>query len=65
MADAAKKPATYENLLQVPAHQVAEIIRGQLVTYPRPGPRHALASTLLGDELVSPFGKGRGGPGAG
>jgi len=63
MADAAKKPARYEDLLQVPAHQVANIIRGQLVTYPRPSPRHALASTLLGDELVSPFGKGRGGPG--
>ena len=31
--------------------------------HPRPRPRHARTITSLGDELVSPFDKGRGGPG--
>ena len=57
------KPATYEDLLTVPAHLVAEIIAGTLYTQSRPSPRHARASSSLGDEIVSPFDKGRGGPG--
>lgn len=57
------QPATYEDLLQVPGHLVAEIIHGQLVTHPRPAPRHAVASSSLGVEVGGPFGKGRGGPG--
>jgi Uma2 family endonuclease len=63
MPSAAPKIATYEDLLQVPDHLVAEIIHGQLHTHPRPAPRHARASSSLGDELLSPFDKGRGGPG--
>lgn len=63
MGDPAIKGATYEDLLKVPGHLVAEIIHGQLRTHPRPAPRHAQALTSLGDELVSPFYKGRGGPG--
>ena len=59
----ATRAATYDDLLQVPENLVAEIIHGQLITHPRPAPRHAMASSALGDELVSPFGKGRGGPG--
>ena len=55
--------ATYQDVLDAPAHQVAEIINGTLYTHPRPAMPHALASSSLGDELVSPFGKGRGGPG--
>ena len=55
--------ATYQDVLDAPAHQVAEIINGMLYTHPRPSMPHALASSNLGDELVSPFGKGRGGPG--
>jgi len=55
--------ATYNDLLQVPEHLVAEILHGQLETHPRPSPRHAMASSALGGELVSPFGKGHGGPG--
>ena len=55
--------ATYQDVLDAPAHQVAEIINGTLYTHPRPAMPHALASSNLGDELVSPFGKGRGGPG--
>ena len=55
--------ATYQDVLDAPAHLVAEIINGTLHTHPRPASRHALATSNLGDELVSPFGKGRGGPG--
>ncbi len=55
--------ATYEELLKVPKHLVAEIINGRLVTHPRPSPKHTLAYSSLGDELVGPFQKGRGGPG--
>ena len=57
------RPATYEDLQRVPDHLVAEIIDGELYTTPRPALRHALAGSSLGDELVSPFQKGRGGPG--
>lgn len=63
MNDPAQRKATYDDLLQVPEHLVAEIINGRLVTHPRPRPRHAVTSSSLGDELVSPFAKGRGGPG--
>ena len=50
--------ATYQDVLDAPAHLVAEIINGTLHTHPRPASRHALATSNLGDELVSPFGKG-------
>lgn len=63
MNDPAHRKATYDDLLQVPEHLVAEIINGRLTTHPRPRPRHAQTSSSLGDELVSPFSKGRGGPG--
>ena len=55
--------ATYQDVLDAPAHQVAEIVNGTLYTHPRPAMPHALASSYLGDELTGPFGKGRGGPG--
>ena len=55
--------ATYQDVLDAPAHQVAEIVNGTLYTHPRPAMPHALASSHLGDELTGPFGKGRGGPG--
>lgn len=63
MAHPAEKKATYEDLLQVPDNLVAEIVGGQLHATPRPAPKHARASSSLGDELVSPYDKGRGGPG--
>ena len=55
--------ATYQDVLDAPAHQVAEIVGGTLYTQPRPAPPHAVASSYLGGELTGPFGKGRGGPG--
>jgi Uma2 family endonuclease len=58
-----KSPATYEDLLKVPDHLVAEIVDGELYTSPRPAPRHAHASSRLGGVLDAPFDRGRGGPG--
>ena len=55
--------ATYQDVLDAPAHRVAEIVGGTLYTQPRPTPPHAVASSYLGGELTGPFGKGRGGPG--
>ena len=63
MADPARRRATYEELLAVPEHLVAEIINGELVTSPRPAPRHARAASSLGGELHGPFDRGRNGPG--
>jgi Uma2 family endonuclease len=57
------RPATYEDLLRVPDHLVAEILDGELYTSPRPAPRHADASSGLGGALRGPFDRGRGGPG--
>jgi Uma2 family endonuclease len=63
MAGAAKKYATYEDLLTVPDTLVAEIIHGVLVTSPRPAVPHAVATSTLGIDLGSAFQRGRGGPG--
>ena len=63
MGEPAKRRATYADLEAVPPHLVAEIIDGELVTHPRPSPRHAATTSSLTDELSGPFQKGRGGPG--
>lgn len=63
MSDAKKRPATYQDVLDAPEHNVAEIIAGQLRLTPRPGvPATEVASALV-SELRPPFGRGRGGPG--
>ncbi len=61
--DRTRPPATYDDLLQVADHLVAEIVDGELHATPRPAPRHAAASSGLGGALHGPFDKGRGGPG--
>jgi Uma2 family endonuclease len=58
-----KRHATYADVLAAPATVVAELIEGSLVTQPRPSPRHGVAASSLGEELMGPFQKGRGGPG--
>lgn len=63
MGEPAQRRATYEDLVAVPEHLVAEIIHGSLVTSPRPAPVHALATSSLGMGLGAPFHHGRGGPG--
>jgi Uma2 family endonuclease len=55
--------ATYDDLRRVPDSLVAEILDGDLYTTPRPSPRHANASSVLGAQLAGPFHMGRRGPG--
>ncbi len=63
MAQPARSPATYRDVLEAPPHLVAELIGGTLYTQPRPATRHALAAMALSEELGPPFRRGRGGPG--
>ena len=64
--DSARTPtrrATYQDVLDAPAHQVAEIIDGTLYTHPRPAMPHARASSVLGRKIGSPYDDDPGGPG--
>lgn len=63
MPDHARRVATYEDVLAAPEHQVAEILAGELYLQPRPASPHAMAATVLGEELGPPFRRGKGGPG--
>ena len=70
MSTAARTPepmqaprATYQDVIDAPAHRVAEIVDGTLYTHPRPAMPHALATSSLGADLSNPFQFGRGGPG--
>jgi Uma2 family endonuclease len=63
MAEIKTRNATYADLEAVPAHLVAEILFGTLVTHPRPAPPHAAAHNALAYEVTGPYQKGRGGPG--
>jgi Uma2 family endonuclease len=63
MTAPSKRPATYADIEALPPHVTGEIINGVLRTHPRPSNEHGFAYTSLADELVSPFQKGRGGPG--
>jgi Uma2 family endonuclease len=63
MALPAKRRASYDDLLAVPDHKVAEIVDGDLVVSPRPAIPHAKASSALGIVVGGPFGFGTGGPG--
>ncbi len=58
-----ERRATYRDVLDAPPRVVAEVLAGTLHTHPRPAPRHARASSIIGGELVGPYDRGRGGPG--
>ena len=55
--------ATYQDVLDAPAHRVAEIVEGALHTHPRPAMPHALASSVLGRRIGNPYHDKIGGPG--
>ena len=55
--------ATYQDVLDAPAHRVAEIVDGTLHVSPRPPSLQALAKTCLAASLGHAFCFGRGGPG--
>ncbi len=62
-SEAPEERATYEDVVKAPAHLIAELIDGELITMPRPATPHAQAATTLGEELGPPFKRGKGGPG--
>jgi Uma2 family endonuclease len=61
MGETRKRNATYADLEAVPPHLVAEIIDGELMTHPRPSPRHGGAASALNGRLSSRFQFGDGG----
>ncbi len=61
MSEPARRRATYEDLLRVPDHLVAEILDGDLFTLPRPATPHARAASILGGDLSVPFDRESGG----
>jgi Uma2 family endonuclease len=63
--DAARRMATYEDLLALPEDARAEVLAGEVVTSPSPLPRHAKAQGALRRFVGGPFDDDddRGGPG--
>ncbi len=57
------RPARYEDLRDLPEHLVGEVVEGELRVHPRPAPRHAHASSILGRRVGTPYDDGIGGPG--
>ena len=55
--------ANYQDVLDAPAHLVAEIIDGTLHTHPRPAMPHARVTWVLGGKIGDPFDYGPSGPG--
>jgi Uma2 family endonuclease len=61
MAARVREHATYEDLVRVPDHLIAELVDGELYTSPRPAVPHAESATELVAILRSFFGpRGRG-----
>jgi Uma2 family endonuclease len=63
MSEAASRRATYQDVLDAPGHQVAELFDGQLHLQPRPSARHARSATTIAGQLEGPFNRGQAGPG--
>lgn len=55
MSTPANRIVTYEDLFSVPDNMIGEIISGNLVTQPRPGPKHAHAASAVGAMLFSMY----------
>lgn len=63
MTEPAPKRHGWEDILAVPEGVSAEVVGGELITAPRPHPRHGSAQAVLSAEITAPFQLGRGGPG--
>lgn len=59
----AVKPATYEDLSELPENLLGEIIGGRLITHRRPAPKHTVAYSALGGEIWGTFDRGGSRPG--
>jgi Uma2 family endonuclease len=55
------RPATWDDLLDVPEHLTGEIVEGELVVHPRPGTPHTVVASDLGMLLGGTFRFGSGG----
>ncbi|MBL8909968.1 MAG: Uma2 family endonuclease [Archangium sp.] len=60
MREVRRKPATYADLENLPPNMTGQIIDGELWALPRPSVAHAQASSALGADLQTKF--GRNGP---
>jgi Uma2 family endonuclease len=60
---AARKKATYQDVIDAPPNHVAQIVGGVLHTFPRPASPHARTSSILGHLLGGPFDHDPAGPG--
>jgi Uma2 family endonuclease len=60
---AARKRATYDDLVRLPDNMVGELIDGELIASARPAIPHAIAGSALGTVIGGPFGFGVNGPG--
>ncbi len=58
IAEAARRKATYEDVLAAPEHPVAEVLDGELYVHPRPARRHTRAASSLGARLLVEFDAG-------
>src|SRR5687768_5454899 len=63
MSQSVRRDATYADIESLPPNIVGEILFGELVTHPRPAPRHAVAAAALGAQRSDAFHRGRTGPG--
>jgi Uma2 family endonuclease len=59
----ARRRATYEDLIKVPEHMVAEIVDGELYASPCPASPHARVASVMGSDLGGPFDRPPGGSG--
>ncbi|HLK12739.1 MAG TPA: Uma2 family endonuclease [Candidatus Binatia bacterium] len=50
-----RRRATYQDLLEIPDHLVAEIADGELFVSPRPASPHAHATSVLGSDVIGQF----------
>jgi Uma2 family endonuclease len=53
-----RRRATYQDVVDAPEHMVAEIIDGELYTWPRPASPHLRAGSLLSAALIASFQEG-------
>jgi len=60
---AAPRRATYDDLIAVPDHLVAEIVDGELFASPRPATPHTRAASAIGSDLFGGFDGPPGGAG--
>ena len=57
------RKATYQDVLDAPAHNIAQIVNGAFHMHARLAARHTRANSILGMMLGPPFHLGVGGPG--